>query len=120
MEPLDSLEPLAEKKPKRSNGKTLVFYDTWACRFAWVEFIIGDDGLVFQVRSTIYSKILRKPKLLALKLDTLQKHISHQKAIVLNLGVVIGDWYYCNDATHYKNERAFIGQNSETIMTLVQ
>ncbi len=39
--------------------------------------------------------------------------------IVLSLGVVVGDWYYCNDATHCKNEKAFIGQNYETGMTLV-
>jgi hypothetical protein len=51
------------------------------------------------------------------KLDTLQKHDGHQKTIVPSLGVAIGDQYYCNDATHYKNERAFIGQNSKTIMT---
>lgn len=84
-----------------------------------MEFIIGDDGLVSQVWCTIYSKILRKPKLLAPKLDTLQKHFGRRKVIVLSLGVAIGDWYYYNDATHYKNERTFIGQNYEIIMTLV-
>ncbi len=56
---------------------------------------------------------------MAPKFYTLQKHVGHRKAIVLNLGVAIGDWYYYNDATHYNNERAFIGWNFETIMTLV-
>jgi hypothetical protein len=87
--------------------------------FHGLEFIIGNDGLVSQVRCTIYNKILGKPKLLAPKLDTLQKHFGCQKEIVFSLGVAIGDWYYCNDATHYKNERAFIGRNYEIIMTLI-
>ncbi len=71
MESLDFLEPLAKKKPKRFYEKTCVFQDTWACHFPWAKPIIGDDGLVSQVQCTIYSKILRKPKLLAPNFDTL-------------------------------------------------
>ncbi len=68
-----------------------MFQDTWACHFPWVELVIGDDGLVSQVQCIICNKILGKPKLLALKLAMLQKHIGHQKAIVPSLGGAIGD-----------------------------
>jgi hypothetical protein len=49
MEPLDSLEPNFEKKPKRFYEKTHVFQDTWAFCFPWAKLVIGDDGLVSQV-----------------------------------------------------------------------
>jgi len=94
--------------------KKLVFQDTWA------KPIIGDDALVSQVRCTIYNKILRKPKFLAPKFDTLHKHIGRRKATIPSLGVAIGEYYYCNGVTHCKNERAFIRQNSKTVMTLIQ
>lgn len=79
MEPSDSLKPPAKKKPRRFYEKTCVFQDTWACHFPWVEFVIWDDGLVSQVQCTICNKILRKPKLLAPKLDMLQKHVGQHK-----------------------------------------
>jgi hypothetical protein len=119
MESLNCFKPHVKKKPKRFYEKTYVFQDTWACHFPSAELVIRDDGLVSQVRCTICSKIFKKPKL-AFKLDMLQKHVGCQKAIILSLGGAIGDWYYCNDATNYKNERALIGRNSKTIMTLVQ
>ncbi len=66
-----------------------MFQDTWACHFPWVELVIGDDGLVFQVRCTICNKILGKPKLLAPKLDMLQKHVGRQKAIVPTIAMML-------------------------------
>jgi hypothetical protein len=57
--------------------KSRVFKNMWVCHFLWAELIIGDDGLVSQVRCTICSKIEGKPKLLAPKLDMLQKHYDH-------------------------------------------
>ncbi len=48
MEPLDSLKPLAKKKPRRFYEKNRVFQNTWACCFPWAKLLIGDDGLVSQ------------------------------------------------------------------------
>jgi hypothetical protein len=91
MESSNSFVPPAKKKPKRFYEKTRVFQHTWACHFPWAKPIIGDNGLVSQVRCTIYNKIFKKPKLLALNFDMLQKHAGCRKAIVPSLGVVVGD-----------------------------
>ncbi len=34
--------------------------------------------------------------------------------------VVMGDWYYNNDATHNKNERIYMGKGKESVLSLVQ
>jgi hypothetical protein len=71
--------------------KLVCFKDTWAYHFPWAEPVVGDDGLVSQVRCTVYSKFSKKPELLAPKFDMLHMHVGHRKAIVPSLGVVIGD-----------------------------
>jgi hypothetical protein len=50
------------------------------------------------------SKIEGKLKMLVLKLNLLQKHVGHRKALVASLNMAIGDLYYCQDVIHYKNE----------------
>ncbi len=66
-----------------------MFQDTWACHFPWVKAIVGEDGLLAQVRCKICSNIERKPKLLALKFNTLQKHIGCHKATILSFDIII-------------------------------
>jgi hypothetical protein len=95
-----------------------VFQDTWA--YCWARAIVGEDGSVAQVRSKICNNIEGKPKLLALKLDTLQKHVGCHKATISSFDIVIRDYFYCKDATHAKNERTCTMQNLEFAMTLVQ
>ncbi len=60
-----------EKKLQRFYKKTHAFQNMWACCFPWVEIVVGEDGLVAWVRCKICSNIEKKPKLLALKLNTL-------------------------------------------------
>jgi hypothetical protein len=45
------------------------------------------------------------------KFDVLQKHYGHWKAIIPNWDVGVGEWYYCLDLAHYKNEKTFVGKN---------
>jgi hypothetical protein len=58
-----------------------------------LNFVIGDDGLVFQVRCMICTSIEGNNKLLSLKLDTLKKHVG-QKKIVISMGVAIREWFF--------------------------
>jgi hypothetical protein len=48
---------LLKKKAKNCYEKNQVFQDTWACRFLWTELVVEEDGLVFQVKYTVCSKV---------------------------------------------------------------
>jgi hypothetical protein len=97
-----------------------VFQNTWACRFPWVEVVIGEDDLVAHVQCKICSNIEGKPKLLAPKFDTLHKHVGRHKAIVLNSSIVVEDCFYCKDVAHAKNEKTYFMWNLESVITLMQ
>jgi len=84
----------------------------WACQFPWTKLIVGDDGLVFQIKCTVCSKIKGKLKMLAPKFNMLQKHVGHWKVLVVSPSMVIGDFCYCQDVDHCKNEWFFVGWNS--------
>ncbi len=58
--------------------------------------------------------------MLAPKLNTLQKHVRHCKAAIPSFGIVVGDYFYCKDVAHAKNERTYFVQNLEFVMTLMQ
>jgi len=58
--------------------------------------------------------------LLAPKLNTLQKHARHCKATIPSSGIVVGDYFYCKDIAHAKNEMIYFVQNSKSVMTLMQ
>ncbi len=118
-EHVEFVKPL-KKKPRIFYEKTCVFQDTWAYCFPWAKAIVGEDGLVAQVWCKICNNIERRPKLLAFKLDTLQKHVGCHKATIFSFDIVIEDYLYCKDATHAKNERTYSIQNLEFVMTLVQ
>jgi hypothetical protein len=92
----------------------------WVCCFPWAETIVGEDGLVTHVQCKICSNIERKPKLLAPKFDTLQKHVERRKATILNSSIVVEDYFYCKDVAHAKNEKTYSMWNLEFVMTLVQ
>lgn len=52
--------------------------------------VVRDNGLISQVWCTICNNVKSKMKLLFTKLDTFQKHVDCQKAIVFNnLGMVV-------------------------------
>jgi hypothetical protein len=76
--------------------------------------------LVAHVQCKICDNIERTLKLLAPKFDTLQKHVGCCKAIIPNSNILVGDYFYCEDVAHAKNERTYSMQNSESVMTLVQ
>jgi hypothetical protein len=91
----------------------------WACRFPRAKLVVGENGLVFQIKCMICSKIKGKLKMLVPNHNMLQKHVGHWKALIVNPNLAIGDFYYSHDVTYRKNEWFFIGWNSKSIMTLV-
>jgi hypothetical protein len=91
----------------------------WACYFPWVEAIVGEDGLVAQVRCKSCCHIEGKPMLLAPKLDTLQEHARHCKTTIPSFGIVVKDYFYCKGVANAKNERIYFVWNSESVMTSV-
>ncbi len=53
--------------------------DAWTTYLPWVESVVDEKGLVQQVRCKICTYVERKEKSLALKLDSLLKHVGHWK-----------------------------------------
>jgi hypothetical protein len=76
--------------------------------------------LVAQIRCKICSNIEGKPKLLAPKFDTLQKHARHCKVTIINFGIVVENYFYYKDVAHAKNKRTYFVRSLESIMNLVQ
>jgi hypothetical protein len=66
----------------------------WAYQFPWSKLVVGEDGLVFQIKCTICNKIKGKLKMLIPKQNMFHKHVGHWKVLVLSPSVVIGDFYY--------------------------
>ncbi len=50
-------------------------------------------------------KVKGKEKLLNLKLDDLQSHVGKQNALVVHLGILMGDYCVNNYTQHQKDER---------------
>ncbi len=69
-----------------------------------LNFVIGNDDFVFQVRCMICTSIEGNDKLLSLKLGTLKKHVGQEKNVVF-MGVGIRDWFFNNNFMHAKNEK---------------
>lgn len=72
-----------------------------------MNFVIGNDDFVFQVKCMICTSIERNDKLLSLKLDTLKKHVGQEKNVVF-MGVAIRDWFFNNNFMHAKNARIYV------------
>jgi hypothetical protein len=66
-----SAQMFLSNKPKSSYNKALSFQDSLVAKFPWVEFVIRDNCLVFQVRCMICTFVERKEKYLSLKLNIL-------------------------------------------------
>lgn len=60
-----------------------------------------------------------KEKLSIPKLHTFQKPTNCQKEKVDSVKVVVGEYYYVEDARHCKNGKTFCEQNLKFVMTLV-
>lgn len=52
-------------------------YKTQACCFPWVKLVVGNDKLVVQAWSIIFTKIKGKTNCLSFKFDMLQKLVNH-------------------------------------------
>jgi hypothetical protein len=64
---------------KQNYDHTAKFQDLWATKLPWAKMCLGLDGLLHNVKCKICNKAEGKDKLLALKWDTLCKHIGRKK-----------------------------------------
>jgi hypothetical protein len=66
----------------------------WVAKLPWVEAVVGCDGKLTMVRCKVYGEIERHEKILVLKFDSLQKHVSRCKCKLHGL-VVLWDNTSC-------------------------
>jgi hypothetical protein len=64
------------------------FQDTWVVKLPWAKSILCSNGKVVQIDS--------KNKFMVAKLDSLWKHASHHKALVVMPRVKVGENYFLN------------------------
>ncbi len=76
-------------------------------RLLGLNLVIGNDGLMSQVRCMICTFIEGNDKLLSWKLDTLNKHVAKEK-IVVSMGVAIRVWFFNKNFMHAKNEMIYV------------
>ncbi len=84
------------------------FQDVWALKMRWVEPIFNEVGLVTSMKCHVYSKIEKKDKVVVVKWDSIEKHVSKKKAFD-------GKWFMDPKYGHAKNEIAY-AQLSTTIV----
>ncbi len=86
-----------------------MLHDVWSAKLPQVEFVVGVDGKVHQVKCKVCSKIQGKEELLALKLDSLWKHCGRRKTLTNVRGVCKVSEYYMNkDSIHTKIEWLYV------------
>ncbi len=81
--------------------------------------MVNEKGEVHWVQCMICIVVEGKEKLLAPKLDTLQKHISHRKAKVSNPRVNHSSYYMNKNYMHAKNEQQYTTSQCPSIMNLL-
>ncbi len=93
-----------------------LFQDFWNVKLSWLEFVMDEQRKVHQIICKVRTKIKGKKKLMAPKLDSLQKHGGERKALVAILGVCsVGEYYMNKYFVHAKNERLYETTKNETI-----
>jgi phage-related protein len=85
----------------------------------WVEFVVGDDGLIHVVRCKVCSKVQHKDRLFVLKFDNLSKHASKKKEKVIKFSVQPGKFYFKKNSQHVKNEFIIACMPKENVFHLV-
>ncbi len=60
------------------------FQDVWALKMRWVEPIFNEVGLVTSLKCHVYSKIEKKDKVLVVKWDSIEKHASKRKLLMVS------------------------------------
>jgi hypothetical protein len=74
------------------------FQVSWVAKLPWVEFQVGSNGCVHRMKCKICLEVEHKNKLLALKWDSLQKHVSKTKVRSKKI-----EWYISKNCKHSKN-----------------
>ncbi len=67
---------------------------TWAIELLWARSVLGSNRKVAQVQCKVCTLIENKKKVFVPKLDFFWKHASHCKALVVMLGVKVGEHYF--------------------------
>jgi hypothetical protein len=70
------------------------FQDTWVVKFPWAKFVLGSNVKVVQIQCKVCSLIDGKNNLMVAKLDSLWKHASRCKALVVMPGVKVEEHYF--------------------------
>ncbi len=81
-------------KKKRMYEVNCHFQDPWATKLFWVEYVVGVDGKITQVKCKMCTIIEGGKKLLVPKLDLLWKHVGQRKATIASACVVVGEFYF--------------------------
>ncbi len=72
------------------------------------------------MRCKVFSKIDGKDKMLAPKIDSLQKHVGRRKALVVDPRVCVANEYYMNkDFVHVKHERLYAVRKDSILMFVI-
>lgn len=112
-------EQIESRKRRKNYDQNRHFQDSWAAKLPWAEAVVGESGLITQVRCKICSDVEGREKLLVPKLDSLYKHAGRRKALVDIGKVRRGEYYYLGSNQHVKNERVFFAKGGETVITKV-
>ncbi len=104
------------KRKRKVYEQNKLFQDFWNAKLSWLEFVMDEQRKVHQIICKVRTKIKGKEKLMAPKLDSLQKHGGERKALVAILGVCsVGEYYMNKYFFHAKNERLYATTKNETI-----
>ena len=95
------------------------FQDSWAAKLPWAESVVGELGIITEVRCRICTDVEGREKFLVPKLDSLYKHAGRRKALVDIWKVRRGEHYNLGTNQQVKNERVFFAKGGQTVITKV-
>jgi hypothetical protein len=85
----------------------------------WVEFVVGDDGLIHVVRCKVCSKVQHKDRFFVPKFDNLSKHVNKKKEKVIKFSVQPSKLYFFKNSQYVENEFIIECMPSENVFDLV-
>lgn len=102
------VEPHVELMPKETQRQRIsydcnrTFQNVWTSKLPLAQVVIGLNGKIHQVRFMVCTRIERKEKLLAPKMDCLWNHAGCRKTRADIVGVVykMGEYYVSKECTH--------------------
>jgi hypothetical protein len=110
-----------KKEPKKSYEKSRKFQLSWVAKCPWAEAVVDEKSGLTMVKCLTCEAMTRKPVILALKIETLQRHQGKRITIKnMSRGVKKGDKYITKTCMHLKNERTLASTAARPIDEAVQ